>query len=82
MDDELQAGVPRLDERSRRALAVAQAWIGGGIQGVAIGASESGEPEVVVYAVAGESEAVRGLPGECEGLPVRIESGDAFTTEG
>lgn len=82
MDEELQAAVPELDERSRRALAAAEAWVGGDIQGVAIGADESGEPEVVVYAVAGDSGAVRGLPAECQGLPVRIESGDAFTTEG
>ena len=81
MDDELQAAVPRLDERSRRALAAAQAWIGGDIQGVAIGATESGEPEVVVYVVAPHSGTARGLPMECEGLPVRVESGDAFTTE-
>lgn len=81
-DDDLYAEIPSLDERSRRALTVAEKWIGEGIAGVAIGATEDGGPEVVVYALDPASAAVRSLPQECEGLPVRVETGDAFRTEG
>ena len=81
-DDDLYADVPALDERSRRALTVAEKWIGDGIEGVAIGAADGGGPAVVVYALDPASAAVRSLPQECEGLPVRVETGDAFRTEG
>jgi hypothetical protein len=80
-DDDLYAEIPSLDERSRRALMVAEKWIGEGIVGVAIGAAEGGGPEVVVYALDPASAAVRSVPRECEGLPVRVETGDAFRTE-
>jgi hypothetical protein len=81
-DDDLYAEIPALDERSRRALTVAEKWIGEGIEGVAIGAADNGGQAVVVYAVDPASEAVRSLPQECEGLPVQVETGDAFRTEG
>lgn len=80
-NDDLYAEVPSLDERSRRALLVAEKWIGEGIAGVAIGAAEDGGPAVVVYALDPASAAVRSVPEECEGLPVRIETGDAFRAE-
>lgn len=80
-DDDLNAEVPALDERSRHALTVAEKWIGKGIEGVAIGAAEDGGPAVVVYAVDPAAETVRDLPQECEGLPVRVETGDAFSPE-
>lgn len=81
-DDDLYAEIPSLDERSRRALSAAERWIGAGIQGVAIGAADDGEPVVVVYALDPGSAAVRSLPQECEGLAVRVETGDAFTAQG
>jgi hypothetical protein len=80
-DDELHAGIPSLDNLSRRALSAAEEWIGGDIQGVAIGATDDGEPVVVVYALDPASAAVQALPQECEGLPVRVETGDAFRAE-
>ncbi|MFE6509188.1 hypothetical protein ACFVDI_01030 [Nocardioides sp. NPDC057767] len=80
-DDDLYGEIPSLDERSRRALMVAEKWIDEGIAGVAIGAAEDGGPAVVVYALDPGSAAVRSLPQECEGLPVRVETGDAFRTE-
>lgn len=80
-DDDLYAEIPSLDERSRRVLSVAQRWIGEDIQGVAIGATDEGEPVVVVYSLDPASAAVRSLPQECEGLPVRVETGDAFRAE-
>lgn len=80
-DDDLYADVPALDERSRRALTVAEKWIGEGIEGVGIGAADDGGPAVVVYPLDPASAAVRSLPQECEGLPVRVETGDAFRTE-
>lgn len=80
-NDDLYAEIPSLDERSRRALLVAEKWIGEGIAGVAIGAAEDGGPAVVVYALDPASAAVRSVPEECEGLPVRIETGDAFRAE-
>ena len=80
-NDDLYAEVPSLDQRSRRALTVAEKWIGEGIAGVAIGATDDGEPAVVVYALDPASADVRSLPDECEGLPVRVETGDAFRTE-
>ncbi|NGN93904.1 hypothetical protein G5C66_14265 [Nocardioides sp. KC13] len=80
-DDDLYAEIPIIDERSRHALTVAEKWIGEGIEGVAIGAAEDGGPAVVVYAVDPTSDAVRSLPKECEGLPVRVETGDAFSAE-
>ncbi|MFJ2758944.1 hypothetical protein ACIO3S_25330 [Nocardioides sp. NPDC087217] len=36
-DDDLYADVPALDERSRRAITVAEKWIGEGIEGVETG---------------------------------------------
>ena len=80
-EDDLYAEIPSLDDRSRRALSVAEQWIGEDIQGVAIGAAEDGEPVVVVYSLDADSAAVRSLPQQCEGLPVRVETGDAFKTE-
>lgn len=80
-DDELRAEVPVLDEQSRRALTSAEQWIGDGVQGVGIGATPDGAPCVVVYALAPQSDAVRALPERCEGLPVRVETGDSFTAE-
>ncbi|MFE6649996.1 hypothetical protein ACFVJS_25790 [Nocardioides sp. NPDC057772] len=80
-DDDLYAEVPALDERSRHALTVAEKWIGKGVEGVAIGAAEDGGPAVVVYAVDPAAEAVRHLPQECEGLPVRVETGKASGAE-
>ncbi|MPZ60308.1 MAG: hypothetical protein GEU93_03215 [Propionibacteriales bacterium] len=81
-EEDLRAEVPAVDERSRRALESAQEWVGDGVQGVAIGATESGEPCVVVYVLEPEAPAVQRLPDECEGLPVRVERGDAFTAGG
>lgn len=80
-DEDLYAEIPSLDDRSRRALSAAEQWIGEDIQGVAIGATDDGEPVVVVYTLDPASAAVRSLPQECEGLPVRVESGDAFRAE-
>ena len=80
--DDLWAEVPELDEQSRRALAVANQWIGGDVQGVAIGATDAGERCVVVYALDPNSAAVRALPEQCEELPVRVETGDAFQAGG
>lgn len=81
-EDDLSSAVPQLDERSVRALRAAEEWIGDDVQGVAIGSTGEGEPCVVVYALAPESERVRQLPSECEGLPVRVETGDAFEAGG
>lgn len=80
-EDDLYAEIPSIDERSRRALKVAEKWIGEGIAGVAIGAAEDGGPALVVYALDPASADVRSLPEECEGLPVRVETGDAFRAE-
>ncbi len=80
-NDDLYAEIPSLDDRSRRALETAGQWIGEDIQGVAIGAGDDGEPVLVVYSLDPASAAVRSLPPECEGLPVRVETGDAFRTE-
>lgn len=80
-DDDLYAEIPSLDDRSLRALSAARQWIGEDIQGVAIGATEDGDPAVVVYSLDPASAAVRSLPSEFEGLPVRVETGDAFRTE-
>lgn len=80
-DEDLYAEIPALEDRSRRALSAAEQWIGEDIQGVAIGATDDGGPVVVVYALHPDSATVRSLPQECEGLPVRVETGDAFSTE-
>jgi hypothetical protein len=80
--ENLSAQVPALDEQAQRALRVAEQWIGGDIHGVAIGATPEGAPAVVVYMLDGASEAARSLPDTCEGLPVRVETGDAFTAGG
>ena len=80
-DADLYAEIPTLDDRSRRALAAAEQWIGQDIQGVAIGATEDGDPVVVVYALDPDSAGVGSLPRECEGLPVRVETGDAFRAQ-
>jgi hypothetical protein len=83
MDEEgLRALEPGLDDRERRALAIAQDWIGDGVQGVAIGADEAGKSVVVVYANAPDCEAVRRLPSHVEGLAVRVEYGGTFTVGG
>jgi hypothetical protein len=80
--DDLTGAIPRLDDRSQQALTAASTWVGGDVQGVAIGATEDGEPCVTVYVLDTQSETVAGLPSHCEGLPVRVESGDAFTAGG
>lgn len=79
-DEELHAEIPSLDDRSRRALSAAEQWVGEDVQGVAIGATDDGEPVVVVYALHPDSATVRSLPQECEGVAVRVETGDAFST--
>lgn len=79
--DDLWREVPALDERSRQALTTAETWIGGAVQGVAIGSTEQGEPCVVVYTTDPRSPEVQDLPETCEGLPVRVEGGDAFRAE-
>lgn len=81
-NEDLWGAVPELDEQSRRALATAETWLGEDIQGVAIGRTDQGDRCVVVYTLDPTSAAVRSLPEEFEGLPVRVESGDAFRTEG
>ena len=80
-EDDLYAEIPSIDERSRRALMVAEKWIGEDIQGVAIGVAADGGPELVVYALDSSSAGARAVPQECEGLPVRVETGDAFRAE-
>lgn len=77
-DRDLFEAVPALDDRERRALAAAQRWVGGDIQGVAIGRTAAGDSAVVVYALDAASDQVAHLPGVCEGLPVTVETGDAF----
>lgn len=79
--DDLWREVPALDERSRHALTTAETWIGGAVQGVAIGSTEQGEACVVVYTTDPLSPEVQDLPETCEGLPVRVEGGDAFRAE-
>lgn len=81
-NEDLWGAVPELDEQSRRALATAETWLGEDIQGVAIGRTDQGDPCVVVYTLDPTSAGARSIPEECEGLPVRVESGDAFRTEG
>jgi len=78
-EDDLRKAIPMLDEQSQRALAAAQQWIGTDVQGVAIGTMASGATCVVVYVLDPDSDEVRSLPRQCEGLPVRVEPGDQFT---
>lgn len=78
-EDDLWKAIPMLDAQSQRALATAEQWIGSDVQGVAIGTIDSGATCVFVYVLDPDSEQVRSLPSECEGLPVRVEPGDQFT---
>lgn len=80
-NDDLHAAMPALDEASRRALDTAGDWVGGDIHGVAIGETQDGRPALVVYAFDAGSPTVQALPSECQGLPVRVETGDAFAAE-
>lgn len=80
-NDDLHAEIPRLDDQSARALEAAQAWLGGDVQGVAIGATDDGTPILIVYVLEPGSAAVQALPPTCEGLAVQVETGDAFTAE-
>jgi hypothetical protein len=79
--DDLWREVPAIDERSGRALAAAERWVGGEVHGVAIGRTEEGEACVVVYTTNPRSPQVQALPEECEGLPVRVQTGGAFRAE-
>jgi hypothetical protein len=81
-DDDLQAEIPRLDDQSARALEAAQAWLGGDVQGVAIGTDDADTPVIIVYVREPGSATIQALPSTCEGLAVRVETGDAFTAEG
>jgi hypothetical protein len=80
--DELWSQVPEIDDQSRRALATAEGWVGDQVQGVAIGATDDGRPCVVVYTSDPTSVQVQQLPGQCEGLPVRVERTDNFSAGG
>lgn len=78
-EEQLRAQAPQLDERARRALATAEQWVGGAVQGVAIGATDVGEQALVVYVTPPPD---RPLPAECEGLPVVVRETDPFTAGG
>jgi hypothetical protein len=80
-DEELWSQTPALDDQSRRALATAEGWIGDQVQGVAISATEDGQPCVVVYTLHPVSAHVQQLPAQVEGLPVQVVSTDAFSAE-
>ncbi len=81
MNDDLWSAMPAVDERSRRAVEEASKLIGDKVQGVGIGATEDGDPCVVVYVDAARA-ASASLPERIEGLPVVVQPGDAFFAEG
>lgn len=81
-EDDLRAAVPRLDDQQERALAEAEGWIGGDVQGVAIGATPQGADCVVVYVRDTGAPLASRLPEHFAGLPVRVESSDDFHAQG
>lgn len=83
MDEEyFHAAVPQLSDRQRRALAEAEQWIGGNIQGVAIGATVEGSECVGAYVEESGGTQTRDLPATFQGVPVQIEPIGPIYAEG
>ncbi len=76
-EDDLFAAIPAISEHERRALAVAEGWVGGDVAGVAIGRTAGDAPCVVVYSTSTDGSA--DVPSTVEGLPVQVVPTDPFS---
>jgi hypothetical protein len=83
--DELEAAMPQADERMRRALDSAVRLLEDtediGVEGIGQGATERGEPCILVMVASRTPELEKRIPESIEGVPVEIVETGPFTAE-
>jgi hypothetical protein len=80
--DDLEAAIPRPDERMRRALERATELLGDSVEGVGQGSTAEGQPCVLVMVSSRTPELEERVPKSIEGVPVEITETGPFTAGG